>query len=396
MRCTVFLLHSSRLRVHRRAAEFLDHHQRGIPSEQALVRRARAIHRRVLTLDTHKDISDRLAPEALPEDPREAARWQRLYDPTVWGAQQLDFPTSRAGGLDVAFYIVYVGQGDLDETGHARAYEQALAKFDAIHRMARLHTDEIGLATSHDEVEAIARGGRLVACIGIENGYCMGTDLARIEEFHRLGARYMSIAHNGHSQLGDSHTPEEPLHGGRSDLGRRVHAVQAHGRNLDDEQLRALASNGGVIQCVAFASYVKGNVERDAAIAALREAMDLPRRRGGGEPDTPEMIEKRNLFRERVRAIEARYPRANVADFVEHIDHAIAGPGLEHVAISSDCDGGGGVTGWNDASKTFDVTLEFVRRGYDEAEIAALWSGSTLRVWREVEAVAARIRDSGR
>ncbi len=405
--------------------------QENDPAEAALVERARAIHGKIVTLDTHKDISDRLAPESLPEDPREAERWRQSYDPTVWGSQQLDFPKSRAGGLDVAFYIVYVGQAALEDEGYDRAYQQATAKFDAIHRMCRLYPDQVGLATTPDEVRSIAAEGRLVACIGIENGYCMGTDLERIEQFHALGARYMSIAHNRHSQLGDSHTPEEPLHGGLSELGRKAiaelnrvgimvdvshaskqtmlqavelsaapviashssaRAVFDHTRNLDDEQLRALAAKGGVVQSVAFASYVKGTKERDDAITALRVEMELPRRRSGDAPDTPEVVEKRKIFRERVSEIEALYPRANVADFVDHIDHAVEVAGIDHVAISSDFDGGGGVTGWNDASETFNVTLELVRRGYTEDQIGKLWSGNTLRLWGEVEEVARRIQ----
>jgi len=171
--------------------------------------------------------------------------------------------------------------------------------------------------------------------------------------------------------------------------------VRVHGRNLDDEQLLALKQNGGVIQMVAFASYVKDDGGRSTEIAALREELDLPRRRGGGPADTPEITARRKIFRERVKAIEARYPRADVQDFADHIDYAVGLIGLQHVAISSDFDGGGGVTGWNDASETFHVTLELVRRGYTEAEIGSLWSGNTLRLWREVEAVAAELQASG-
>ena len=430
-----FLLHERWLEIYRRAADFLDAKLKGGETEAQLRARARGIHFRALTLDTHKDISDRLAPDVLPEDPREAAIVRNSYDPNVWGRQQLDFPKSRAGGLDCAFYIVYVGQGPLDQEGYDKAYDQAIAKFEAIHRMARLYPEQVGLARTPDDVERLDAEGKLIACIGIENGYCMGEDLARIEEFHDRGARYMSIAHNKHSQLGDSYTPDEGIHGGLSDLGRQAvlemnrvgimvdvshtakttmmqavetsrapclashssaRSVYDHGRNLDDEQLRALAAKGGVVQCVAFATYVKGNEERDEAISALREELDLPRRRGGDDPDTPEIAAKRVLFRERVLLIEQQHPRSNVSDFVDHIDHAVKIAGIDHVAISSDFDGGGGVTGWNDASETLNVTVELVRRGYTEAEIGQLWSGNTLRLWREVEVVAASIQREGR
>lgn len=410
----------------------------GQEASAELLQRARRVHRATLALDTHKDISDQLAapaPDGLEGDGLEA--FGLANDPTRWGYSQVDFPKMRAGGLDVAFYIVYAGQGSLDEEGFGIAANTATAKFDAIHRMCERFPDHIELATSADDVERIAATGKLVACIGIENGYVMGTDIGRIAEFHRRGARYMSLTHNRHSQLGDSYTPDEPLHGGLSELGRQAvvelnrvgilvdvshsskdtmmqatalsaapviashsgaRAMRDHGRNLDDEQLRALAANGGVVQCVAFSSYVTDTGLRDAAVRAAREELGLGRRFGAGAADTsPEAQAKRRQLRERVAEIEAEYPPSNVADFVNHIDHAVEVAGIEHVAISSDFDGGGGVVGWNNAAETFAVTLELCRRGYSDEDIGKLWSGNTLRIWREVEEVAKRIQgESGK
>jgi membrane dipeptidase len=407
-------------------------------AEQDLLARARAIHQRVLTLDTHKDIEPQLAPESLPEDPETRELFRARHDPAVRGIRQVDFPKMREGGYDCAFFIVYVGQGPLTDAGFRRAKEQAIAKFDAIHRMARLHPGEIGLARTPAEVERLHRDGRLIACIGIENGYPMGEDLALIARFHELGARYMSITHNGHSQLGDSHMPEQPLHGGLSELGRKAvaemnrvgimvdvsHASKAtmmqvlaaskapaiashsgcravcdHTRNLDDEQLRALAKNGGVIQCVALDSFVKESAGRAAATATLRRELGLTGRRGGNAEAQPEgdLDQRMAKYRERLKEIDAKFPPANVKDFVDHIDHAVEVAGIDHVGIGSDFDGGGGVQGWNDASETLNVTVELVRRGYTEPQIGKIWSGNLLRVWREVEAVALRLQaESGK
>ncbi|MEM6673556.1 MAG: dipeptidase [Planctomycetota bacterium] len=406
--------------------------------EADLLRRARDVHRRTLTLDTHKDIRASLAsPPSVDAavDPEEAERQRLRDDPTVWGTNQVDFPKMRAGGLDVAFYIVYVGQGALDDEGFGRAREQALAKFDAIDRMCARFPDDIGLARSPADVERLAADGKLVCCIGIENGYAMGMDLGAIEEFHARGARYMSLTHNRHSQLGDSNTPaDEPLHGGLSDLGRRaiaemnrvgimvdvshaskettlqaiaaskapviashsgVDAVLEHGRNLSDEELRALAENGGVIQCVAFASYVKSDGGRRDFIRRTREELGLPPQRGSRQvTDDPEVRAKMLALRKRVEEFDAQRDPADVADFVDHIDYAVSVAGIDHVAISSDFDGGGGIAGWNDASETFNVTLELVRRGYSDEEVGKLWSGNTLRVWREVERFAAASSDA--
>ena len=103
--------------------------------------------------------------------------------------------------------------------------------------------------------------------------------------------------------------------------------------------------------------------------------------------------EQRAALQEKVIALDARFPpppRATVKDFVDHIDYAVKLIGIEHVGISSDFDGGGGVTGWNDASETFNVTLELVKRGYTEEQIAKIWSGNLLRVMGEVQKRAAK------
>jgi len=408
---------------------------RGQETNAELEQRARALHRRVLTLDTHKDISPQLAAEVNEAEAQNIEQFRARFDPTVRGRNQVDFPKMREGGYDCAFFIVFVVQGKLDEAGWKRSKDQAFAKFDAIDRMGRRFPEHIGIARSPEEVVEIERSGRLCACIGIENGYAMGEDLALIEQFHARGARYMSICHNGHSQLGDSHTPEEPLHGGLSELGKKAiaelnrvgimvdvsHAGKAtmmqavaasqapvlashsgvraqcdHGRNLDDEQLLALRKKGGVIQCVAFASYVKATPERDAAVAALRQELGLGRRgrRGDGEaaPPAADLEARLQQFQQRMQAIDQKHPAAGVRDFVDHIDHAVKVIGIDHVGISSDFDGGGGLQGWNDASETANVTIELVRRGYTEEQIGKLWSGNLLRLWREVAAKALELR----
>jgi len=390
--------------------------------------RADAIHARILTLDTHKDIDAKLAPESLPEDPATREKFRRLYDPSIRGDAQVDFVKMREGGYDCAFFIVYTDQRQLNTGGYNRALAEAKAKFGAIHRMVRMFPDEIGLATSPDEVEQLHRDGKLVACIGIENGYPMGEDVSRIDDFYARGARYMSIAHNGHTQLGDSHTPAEPMHGGLSELGRQAiaamnrvgimvdvshaakstmmqavaiskapviashsgaRAVNDHTRNLDDEQLRALAAKGGVVQCVALGAFLKSNPGRDEALTALRAECGLDRDSLDDDLSQEERDRRWARYRDRRPAIDAQFPEANVKDFVDHIDHIVQVAGIDHVGIGSDFDGGGGITGWNDASESRNVTRELVRRGYTEPQIGQIWSGNLLRVWREVEKVAA-------
>jgi membrane dipeptidase len=355
----------------------------------------------------------------------------------------------KEGGLDVSFMIVYVGQGPLTPEGYDNAYKQAIAKFDAIHRLTKeIAPDRIELALTAADVRRIAKSGKKVAVIGIENGYPIGEDIARVKEFYDRGGRYLSLAHNGHSQFSDSNTGERDgkwMHNGLSELGRKAiaemnrlgvmidvshpskqsmlqsvalskapviashsaaRALADHSRNMDDEQLLALKKNGGVIQTVAFNGYVKiappPSEARTAAIAALRKEFGLPAAGqggggGGGGAAAAAMAklppERRAEYEKRLAMIDFKMPpppRANVRDFVTHIDYLVNLIGLDHVGISSDFDGGGGVDGWNDASETFNVTLELVRRGYSEEQIAKLWSGNLLRVMEEVQKRAAR------
>ena len=163
-------------------------------ADQALTARARAIHDRVITLDTHVDIN----PANFTAE--------RNYATGLSG--QVDLPRMEAGGLDAVFLIVYVGQDpDMTATGFERANAAAIEKFQAIHRLTdSLAPNRIGLARTAAEVRQIAASGRKVALIGVENGYQLGDDLANVRVFAELGARYLSLAHNGHSQLSDSNT----------------------------------------------------------------------------------------------------------------------------------------------------------------------------------------------
>ncbi len=421
--------------------------------EDALIAKAKAIHGRVLKLDTHNDI--------------DATNFTPECNYTMRLTTQVNLPKMTEGMMDVSFMIVYVGQGPLTPEGYDDAYRQAVEKFEAIHRFTeKIAPDKMGLALTPAQVVALKKKGMRIAVIGIENGYPIGTDIKRVKEFYDRGGRYMSLAHNGNSQLADSNTGEVQgysYNNGLSPLGREVIAemnrlgmmvdlshpskganmeaiklskapviashsgVRAVGdvsRNMDDELLLALKKNGGVVQMVGFASYVKAeSKERAEALAKVREglmagiqggrrgrggaqagpracAVEAPgaaaapgRTRGGGflaalPPDVRANYEKS------MAEIDAKYPpspRANVKDFVNHIDYAVKLIGIDHVGLSSDFDGGGGLDGWNSAAEAFNVTLELVRRGYTEKQIAKMWSGNLLRVWADVEKVSRKL-----
>jgi membrane dipeptidase len=374
-----------------------------------------AIHERVRTLDTHVDIH-----EDMSFDP--------VFDPGTLTSQQVDLPKMEAGGLDSAFFIVWVAQTARSEADYAIAKERAIRKFRAIHRMTEHYPDRIGLAYSPQQYKEIADSGRKVAMIGIENGFIIGKDLSLVEDYYNRGARYMTLAHNGHNDICDSSQPSATLgdaeeeHGGVSEFGFRVidemnrlgmmvdishvsikcmmqateyskapviasHSgvwkLAKHPRNLNDEQLRKIAESGGVVQIVGLGEFVKHDPERYAAISKLDKAVaalygdDKWVRQKHAQ--TPEYIKG-------MEELNANYsPEGNLKDFVDHIDYAVKLMGIDHVGIVSDFDGGGGVEGWRNAGETMNVTAELISRGYNEEEIAKIWSGNTLRVWSMVE-----------
>ena len=442
--------------------------------DAALIAKAKLIHDRVIKLDTHNDID----PQNFTPDCNYKMRL----------TTQVNLPKMVEGDMDVTFMIVYVGQGPLTPEGYDSAYRQAVAKFDAVHRFTeKIAPDNIGLALTPADVLALHKKNLRIAVIGVENGYPIGTDIKRVKEFYDRGGRYMSLAHNGNSQLADSNTGEVDgylYNNGLSPIGREVIAemnrlgmmvdlshpskganmeairlskapvIASHSgvralanvsRNMDDELLLALKKNGGVIQVVGFSSYVKtDSKERVDALAKLRDEFGLtppaggrggggrgrggagaagdavaatatrpcpvenasapaaPGRRGGGggrgrgsaalDALSPE---RRAAYDKRLAEIDAKLPpagRANVKEFVNHIDYAVKLIGIDHVGISSDFDGGGGIEGWNSATEAFNVTLELVHRGYTEEQIGKMWSGNLLRVWGEVEKVAQKLQ----
>ena len=385
------------------------------PSDVAA--RAVAIHARVLTLDTHVDIPPDFGTESY--DPREAKG----------GRGQIDLVGMERGGLDAVFFIVYVGQGERNAAGYARAMADAFAKFAAIRRMTDVqYPDTIALARTAADVRRIHGEGRLAALIGIENGHALGRDLRMLDTYHDFGARYLGLTHNGHNDLGDSAVPyprlkDSPVeHRGLTDFGRAavgrandlgimvdishaamttaldaieasrapviashssVRGVYDHPRNLSDEALTALRENRGVAQMVAFDAYLRPvSGERQAALRALRTEMGIK-----GFADFQRLSDdKRDAWHARREEIDAKWPKASVSDFADHIDYAVKLIGIDHVGIASDFNGGGGIAGWDNARDTLNVTVELVRRGYDEDQIAKLWGGNLLRVMEAVEA----------
>lgn len=405
-------------------------------AEEALIAKARKIHAQVTTLDTHVDIN--------------TANFTDAVNYTQDLNTQVNLPKMRKGGLDVAWFIVYTGQGELTDASYDRAYRNAIDKFDAIDRLVKKYApNDIGLALNSKDVRRISKSGKLVAMIGVENAYPVGTDISRIKQFADRGARYMSLAHNGHSQLADSNTGEADgkwLHNGLSELGRQAiaemnkwgimvdishpskeaniqaiklskapviashsaaRALSDHSRNLDDQMLELIKQNGGVVQTVALRTFTNrkkadARSARSAEISrelAAKEGFTILQRADViklPEAERAAYMQKLADFRTRNNPIIQErlkdLPDVNVKDLVDQIDYLVKKMGIDHVGISSDFDGGGGVEGWDNASETFNVTLELVRRGYTKKQIEKLWSGNLLRVLDKVQKVAKKMQ----
>ena len=407
-------------------------------TEKSIEEKAMEIHNRVITLDTHDDFS--------------VSNFTDSLNYTMDTNTQFNLPKMLKGGLDVGFLIVYTGQKTLDEKGYMSARENAMAKFDAIDRLVNIYApDEIELAKTSEDVRRINAEGKLVAMIGVENAYPLGMDLSEVKDYFDKGARYMSLSHNGHNQFSDSNTGEYDdiwLHNGISTLGEELikelnyygiiidlshpskeanrrsielskspviashssaRALCDHPRNLDDEQLGWIKNNGGVVHVVALGSYLKAEKQKnyrkglDSIIKLKSEVigfktmsysdvMKLPEDDMNSYRETYTEIQK--IAKEEIKKIKSKYPPVDVSDFVDHIDYIKDKIGIDHVGISSDFDGGGGIDGWEDASETFNVTLELVKRGYSEEEIAKIWSGNLLRVLDKNQEIAIQLQNT--
>ena len=369
----------------------------------------------LITVDSHVDI-----PDAYMREPR--------FDAGGHSVLQVDLDKMERGGLDAAFFVVYVEQGALDAAGYAKAVAAADNKFDAIAMMVARNPQRIRLATSPAQVRQNHAEGKLSALIGIENGYALGHDLGRLDTAYARGARYLGLVHVGNNDLCGSSAPDDKrgdVHNlGLTGFGAQAvaranalgimvdvsHASDAciagvlrasrapviashssaralvpHLRNLTDEELRGIAASGGVAQAVAYKEFVKADPGRAAAEKQLQE--QVAKAAGDSEWDS-EKHEYRADYLRGMEAIQKQFPLATLGEYLDHVQHMVEVAGIAHVGIASDFDGGGGLTGWADATQTRNVAAGLRERGFSESDIAALWGGNLLRAMDDVAAFA--------
>ncbi len=381
--------------------------------DNSLVNRALAIHKSVLTLDSHSDTPLQIG--------RSNYDVRLKNDPTNRGGK-IDFPRMKEGGLDAVFFAVFVSQGDRNEQGNQRATARAKSIFETISKTMALAHQQAEIALSPADAYRLKKAEKLAVYLGVENGYAIGRDLSLIEAYYNLGARYITLSHTRNNDICDSSTdPKGPEHNGLSAFGREVvkemnrvgmmidvshisdkaffdvlqvskfPVIASHSnarfvcnnpRNLTDDMLLALKKNGGVVQLCLLSAYVK-EPEPNPARTAAREAWT---EKYGGFDQLPE--DKREQARAEWQAISTQFPEklATVSNLIDHLDHIVKVIGVDFVGIGSDFDGGGGLSDCFDVSQMANITVELVRRGYTKKDIEKIWAGNFMRVFRKVQA----------
>ena len=373
---------------------------------------ARQAHDAAIVLDTHFDTP---ANFGIPG-------WSMLQRHSYEAdGSQVDLPRMIEGGVDGGFFAVFTPQGPRGVEGFHAARDYALYRAVEIREMVAKHGDKFELATKADDAAAILGRGKRFVYVSMENSDPVSGDLSLMTTFYKLGVRVMGPVHTRNNDLADSAT-DKPEWGGLSPAGKAFvaeanrlgividasHAsdesldqmialsktpillthtgckdVFNHPRNIDDNRLRALAAKGGVIQINAFSNYmvaVPVIPEREAAMKELIAKVGPP---GRNMTDA-----QRKAFNEGRKAIDAKWPvpRANLDDFMAHMLHAIKVAGFDHVGVSGDFDGGGGITGLEDVTDYPAITERLIAAGYTPQDVAKIWGGNALRVLKAAEA----------
>ena len=364
---------------------------------------------RAITVDTHAD-----TPSEYLDHP---------FDLGAWNSKgHFDYPRMKAGDLDAEFFAAYVPASYANKG--AAAY--CMKIMETIHEMVEHYPTWVRFAHSTSDIRSIVRDGKRAILIGIEGGHAIEDSLDLLRAFYRLGARYMTLTHTNSNGWADS-SGDEPRHDGLSPLGKQVvlemnrlgmlvdishvsdktfrdviattkapviashsssRALANHPRNMTDDMLAALGKNGGVCMVNFYPVFLSNDVI--AAFRAREEKLkpliaDLKAK----DPTEGE------AYKEGVKKLmdENPLPKVPWTVIVDHIDHIAKVAGVEHVGIGSDFDGIGAVPeGMEDVSKLPKIRAELNRRGYSDADVRKIMGENFMRVFGEVERIAAELQ----
>lgn len=329
-----------------------------------LFREAKRLHQRIITLDSHTD-----TPMIFPGK----------FDIGRKEGGKVNLPYMEEGRIDATYMVAYIPQGKRDDASLEAATAYAVERLKEVRRQAEIHPHRMGIATSEADIFRLKQEGHKAICLGIENGYAIGKHLDNLRLFRDMGVTYITLCHNGDNDLCDSARGQGEWHG-LSPFGKEVvremnrlgmmvdvsHAAEStfydvletstspiiashssaralcnHPRNLTDDQLKALAAQGGVAQICLYKGFI--NEEAD---------------------------------------------KASLSDAIRHIRHIVEVAGIDHVGIGSDFDGDGEVIGCSASNELINITVRLLEEGYTEEDIRKIWGGNLLRVLSAVQASA--------
>ena len=383
------------------------------PKPLSLEERAQKLHREAIVIDTHNDVTSTILEDGFD-----------LGKPN--GHTSTDLPKMRAGGITAEFFSIYVDKRFYEHpTAHdGGAARRALDMIDITYQQIERHGDALELARSVEDIRRAKRDGKVAVLMGIEGGHAIENSLFTLREFYRLGVRYMTLTHSNNNDWADSagfFAPPKPVHHGLSPFGEEVvremqrvgmlvdvshvsdetfyavmrvakaPVIASHSssralcdvpRNLSDDQLRALAKNGGVAMVNFFPGYL------DPRYAAAQQAFSAKHK---AEIDT---LMKKHLPISEMKAAMAKMgsadlPKVTVATLVDHIEHIAKVAGVDHVGLGSDFDG---VPAFPEGLSGMDglplITLELLRRGFSDEDTKKILGENFLRAMGEAEAYA--------
>ena len=369
--------------------------------------RARKVHAAGMLFDGHNDLPWRLRTDG--DFSLKTFDLSRRLD-----SGQTDIPRLREGGVKAQFWSVYI------PSEHANPARTVTEQIDLVRRMVERYSDAFEMAYTADDVERIARSGKIASLIGIEGGVAIENSLAQLRAFYTLGARYMTLTHNTTLDWADA-AIDSPKHDGLSPFGERVvkemnrlgmlvdishvspatmadalrvsvapviashssaYALCPSPRNVPDEILQAVKQNKGVVMVNFYSGFIVP--EAGKKMRAVLQEM---------RAKYPDRADRARAMETWMKSDEAKFARGTYRDVVDHIDHIVKVAGIDHVGIGSDFDG---ISQWpvglDDVSDYPRLTDELLRRGYSESDVHKILGGNVLRAFRQAGQVAKRLR----
>ena len=388
------------------------------PSDDLVAR----VHRGALTIDPHIDIRDDYNTTG--------------NDAASETMGQLDLPKLERGGLDVATVALFADPKARTPESITAARRQIDSKLSAIRRFVQQHPDRLELARSASDIEKIAASGKHALLLGFLNTLSLGDDISLLAHYRDEGVRVLGFVHAQNTAFADSSRPnltfgDRPDEaGGLTPLGKRAVAelnrlgvivdvsqltqpgvrqvlaitqapvIASHSgvrgrvnapRNLSNEEMRAIAVQGGVVHIVAFPAYLRSWADSGPA---FDQAVLAPFNLRAGDDARAKLDAAAYVkFQQAYRDYGTSQTRnASLVDWIDTVDYAVRLIGIDHVGLSSDFNHGGGVIGYASVGDGPNVPRELLKRGYSEADINKLWGRNFVRVFAEVERVSTRLR----